>query len=434
MSTNLINMAENITKSLKKSMLGGINKESAEKAIKEIAEEGNRQVNELSHTVSSQSARITKLNDEILTFQQRLNTANAALNYSRTELATKNNALAETTEQLMKSQADLTKANEVKKGETVLEDGSIQEIKINKNGTRMLKIKAANGNLKSVEVEQLDGTKRHTDYDIISGKRVGTKTNATGEEVNIDYDISGKTANISTKAEPKPEVIKRTKEGAKIVEEFSDGSRVIKSQCGVGKCQIEKFDKFGNQTEIYQEHVKDNTTVSLHIVSKNNQEIITATTKNANFERTQIKTLSTNEFGEKFVSEYKIITPKGKFVYRPTKTDIMGNITKGEAVATYKLPANADGFRVKTVKTEYDIINTKMDSYPKVIRDTVIAQNGSRLERTYHDNRISQTLAYDEKGTGNCYITNQFRFSETGFVDPFAAGYLDVSKYTRELF
>ena len=421
MGKNLINMAETAAKGLEKSMLGGIKKESAVKAIKEVAEEGSRQVSELTQTVSSQSARITTLSDEVKTAQQRLNVANASLNYTQTELATKNKALTETTEQLTKSKSDLAEAKKIKKGETVLEDGSVQEIKVNKNGTRMKKIKAANGNLKSVEVEQLDGSKRLTEYDSLSGKRVNTKTNTTGEEVNIDYDLSGKTAKVSTKAEPKPELLKRTKEGSKIYEEYSDGSKVVRSQVDVGKSQLEKFDKSGKLVEKYQEHVKGDFSDSLHVLYKDNQEVITQTYKGPTFENTKVKTISTNEFGERFVSEFKYKTSAGELVYRPTKTDMMGNITKGESVATYNLPENADGFRVKTVKTEYDITDNGGFFGPQVKakKDTVMAKNGSRLERLYDDNsgRVSQSLTYDEKGSGNSYIKDKFRFAESGYLN-----------------
>ncbi len=434
MGKNLINMAETAAKGLEKSMLGGVKKESAVKALKEVAEEGSRQVSELSQTVSSQSARITTLSDEVRTAQQQLNNANASLNYAQTELATKNKALTETTEQLTKTKSDLAEAKNIKKGETVLEDGSVQEIKVNKNGTRMKKIKAANGNLKSVEVEQLDGSKRYTEYDTLSGKPVSTKTNTTGEEVNIEYDLSGKTAKVSSKAEPKPELLKRTKEGSKIVEEFSDGSKVIRSQVAPGKSQLEKFDKSGKLVEKYQENVKGDATDSLHVLYKDNQEVITRTWKGPTFENTRVKTISTNEFGEKFVSESKFTCNEGEVVYRPTKTDMMGNITNGESVATYNLPENADGFRVKTVKTEYDIVNNFIP-FSQIKKDTVIAKNGSRLERLYDNSgRLSQSLAYDEKGTGNSYIKDKFRFSARGYGNEPLEYLPDMTTHVQGLF
>ena len=118
MGKNLINMAETAAKGLEKSMLGGVKKESAVKALKEVAEEGSRQVSELSQTVSSQSARITILSDEVRTAQQQLNNANASLNYAQTELATKNKALTETTEPV--PPASIALAKFVKASSTVV--------------------------------------------------------------------------------------------------------------------------------------------------------------------------------------------------------------------------------------------------------------------------------------------------------------------------
>ena len=240
---NLINSAETLIKGLKKSMFGGIETKSAEKAIREVAEEGAKQISDLSQTVSSQSARITHLSSEAEKATQELNTANARINYMREEFATQKGILAETTQKLSETKADLANAKAIKKGESKLADGSIQEIKLNKNGTRMKKITSANGNVKSVEVELLDGSYRKTEFDPLSGKPIQTKTNTTGKEVTVDYNTAGKSTKVSPNAEPKPELLKTTKEGNKIVEEFSDGSKAIRTQVEQGKSQIEKFDK-----------------------------------------------------------------------------------------------------------------------------------------------------------------------------------------------
>ena len=63
--TNLNRLAETAVNGLEKSMLGGIKKESAVKAIKNVAEEGSRQIEQLTQTASSQSARITGLSQEV---------------------------------------------------------------------------------------------------------------------------------------------------------------------------------------------------------------------------------------------------------------------------------------------------------------------------------------------------------------------------------
>ena len=423
--TNLNRLAETAVNGLEKSMLGGVKKESAVKAIKEVAEEGSRQIEQLTQTASSQSARITGLSQEVQNATQQLKNANASLAYSRGELATKDKALAETTEQLTKTKADLSNAKSTKKGVSKLKDGNTQEISVNKNGTRMKKITGANGNIKSYEVEQLDGSVRKTEFDSLSGKRVKTKTNTTGEEVTMDYDLAGKNTKVSAKTEPKPTLVNREKVDGKIVEEFSDGSKVVRSQISQPDesrksiSKIEKFDNTGNKMEFYQETIRtDGVKETLHVNYGDDTVATKEYTTNNGLERKIEKTISTNEFGEKFVSQSKYKSEAGEVVYRPTQTDLMGNIINGEAIATYKLPDNAPATRVKTVKTLFDIDNSNKFFGPRAIvtADTSITQDGSRLERLYDKGgRISQELGYNSKGTGNNRLKDTIRYGEGSY-------------------
>lgn len=418
--TNLNKLAETAVNGLEKSMLGGVKKESAVKAIKEVAEEGSRQIEQLTQTASSQSARITGLSQEVQQANQQLKNANASLAYAHGELATKDKALAETTEQLTKTKADLSNAKSTKKGVSKLKDGNTQEISVNKNGTRMKKIKAPNGNVKSYEVEQLDGSVRKTEFDALSGKRVQTKTNTTGEEVTMDYDLAGKNTKVSTKAEPKPELVKRSKvDNNKIVEEFSDGSKAVRTQIGNG-AQIEKFDKSGKQTELYQEVNNGGFKQTLHASYGENETVVTNTVNNgAGFETTRERVISTNEFGEKFISQSKMTSPYGEIVYKPTQTDMMGNVIKGESVATYKLPEDAVDTQVKTVKTSFEIDNSNKFWGPQVkpTNDTVITRDGSRLERGYDnegrlDNKSQR--AYSSSGRVSYDLKDKVQFGDYG--------------------
>lgn len=422
---NLNRLAETAVNGLEKSMLGGVKKESAVKAIKEVAEEGSRQIEQLTQTASSQSARITGLSQEVQTATQQLKNANASLAYTQGELATKDKALAETTEQLTKTKADLSNAKSTKKGVSKLKDGTIQEVAVNKNGTRMKTIKAPNGNVKSYEVEQLDGSVRKTEFDALSGKRVQTKTNTTGEEVTMDYDLAGKNTKVSAKTEPKPTLVNREKVDGKIVEEFSDGSKVVRSQISQPDeyrksiSKIEKFDNTGNKMEFYQETIRtDGVKETLHVNYGDDTVATKEYTTNNGLERKIEKTISTNEFGEKFVSQSKYKSEAGEVVYRPTQTDMMGNIINGEAIATYNLPDNAPATRVKTVKTLFDIDNSNKFFGPRAIvtADTSITQDGSRLERLYDKGgRISQELGYNSKGTGNNRLKDTIRYGEGSY-------------------
>lgn len=429
--TNLNRLAETAVNGLEKSMLGGVKKESAVKAIKEVAEEGSRQIEQLTQTASSQSARITGLSQEVQTATQQLKNANASLAYAQGELATKDKALAETTEQLTKTKSDLSDAKSTKKGVSKLKDGSIQEISVNKNGTRMKKITGANGNVKSYEVEQLDGSVRKTEFDALSGKRVQTKTNTTGEEVTMDYDLAGKNTKVSAKTEPKPALVSREKVDGKIVEEFSDGSKVVRTQLSPNESKIEKFDNAGNKTELYQERIKDDANVTLHVNYGDDTVVTKVYTTNDGLERIREKTISTNEFGEKFVSQAKYKSEAGEIVYRPTQTDMVGNITKGESVATYKLPDNAEATRAKTVKTSFDIDNSSKFWGPRAIitSDTVITKDGSRLERFYNkEDRFVQAFGYDSKGAERNYLKDNIRFSKEYNQEPLSPINLSLSR------
>ena len=442
--TNLNRLAETAVNGLEKSMLGGIKKESAVKAIKNVAEEGSRQIEQLTQTASSQSARITGLSQEVQEAAQQLQNANASLAYAQGELATKDKALAGTTEQLTKTKADLSNAKSTKKGVSKLKDGTIQEVAVNKNGTRMKKITGANGNVKSYEVEQLDGSVRKTEFDSLSGKRVKTKTNTTGEEVTMDYDLAGKNTKVSAKTEPKPELVKRSKvDNNKIVEEFSDGSKTVRTQFlgnefVKSSSRIEKFDKAGNKTELYTEKIKtDGAKESLHVNYGDDTVVTKVYTTNDGLERIQEKTLSTNEFGEKFVSQSKYKSEAGEIVYRPTQTDMMGNIIKAESVATYKLPDNASSYRAKTVKTSFDIDNSNKFSGPRAIRtaDTVITKDGTRVESLYDKgDRISQALGYDSHGVQRNYRDRDLiSFSEKRYQEPLNVYALSLNRNVENM-
>lgn len=428
---NLINNAETLIKGLKKSMFGGIETKSAEKAIREVAEEGAKQISDLSQTVSSQSARITHLSSEAEKATQELNTANARINYMREEFATQKETLAETTQKLSEAKADLSNAKAIKKGESKLADGSIQEIKINKNGTRMKKITSANGNVKSVEVEQLDGSYRKTEFDPLSGKPIQTKTNTTGKEVTVDYNTAGKSTKVSPNAEPKPELLKTTKEGNKIIKEFSDGSKAIRTQVEQGKGQIEKFDKNGKLKELYQEEItKGGSKRTLHIDYSNNSKVATQTwSSNEGYETVTKKIVSTDQFGKEFVSEFKYTTPEGELVYRPTKTDLSGNITEGKSVANYKLSEDSKPHQAKTVTTSFNIEqNDFWGSQLKRNKDVVFTKNGDVMERTYKegDNVISKT-AHTADGK-KIFKTDDFVFSEFYNKEPLAAqSYININ-------
>ena len=440
--TNLNRLAETAVNGLEKSMLGGVKKESAVKAIKNVAEEGSRQIEQLTQTVSSQSARITGLSQEVKEATQQLQNANASLAYTQGELATKDKALAEITEQLTKTKTKtgLSDAKATKKGVSKLKDGSIQEISVNKNGTRMKKITGANGNIKSYEVEQLDGSVRKTEFDSLSGKRVKTKTNTTGEEVTMDYDLAGKNTKVSAKTEPKPELIKRSKvDDNKIVEEFSDGSKVVRTQLQLSPneyqksiIKIEKFDNAGEKTELYKEIItEDGAKLTLHVNYGDDTVATKVCTTSDGLERIREKTISTNEFGETFVSQAKYKSEAGEIVYRPTQTDMMGNITKAESVATYNLPDNASYNRAKTVKTSFDIDNSSKFFGPRAIRtaDTVITKDGSRIERLYDkEDRISQALGYDSKGVGNNYLKDNIRFGKEYNQEPLSTYNLSLNR------
>lgn len=429
---NLNRLAETAVNGLEKSMLGGVKKESAVKAIKEVAEEGSRQIEQLTQTASSQSARITGLSQEVQTATQQLKNANASLAYSRGELAAKDKALAETTEQLTKTKSDLKKAKATKKGVSKLKDGTIQEVAVNKNGTRMKTVKDPNGNVKSYEVEQLDGSVRKTEFDALSGKRVQTKTNTTGEEVTMDYDLAGKNTKVSTKAEPKPELVKRSKvDNNKIVEEFSDGSKAVRTQMGKGSSQIEKFDKSGKKIELYQEVDDKGFKQTLHASYGENETVVTNTVNNGlGYEATRERVISTNEFGEKFISQSKMTSSYGEIVYKPTQTDMMGNVIKGESVATYKLPEDAVDTQVKTVKTSFEIDNSNKFWGPQVkpTNDTVITRDGSRLERRYDsEGRLDNNSqrAYSPSGRISYDLKDKVKFGDYAYAqEPLSANNL----------
>lgn len=428
--TNLNKLAETAVNGLEKSMLGGIKKESAVKAIKDVAEEGSRQIEQLTQTASSQSARITGLSQEVKEATQQLKNANASLVYTQGELATKDKALVETTEQLTKTKADLSDAKSTKKGVSKLKDGSIQEISVNKNGTRMKKIIGVNGNLKSYEVEQLDGSVRKTEFDSISGKRVQTKTNTTGEEVTMDYDLAGKNTKVSTNVDPKPTLVNRERVDGKIVEEFSDGSKIVRSKIGEGKSQIENFDKAGNRTELYQELEGKDYKQTYHVKYNEDESVVTGTYENARLKYTREHTISTNDAGEKFVSSAKFKSEDGEIVYKPTQTDMMGNVIKAEAVATYKLPKDADGKHIKTVKTSYDIDNSNKLMGPKhyINTSTVMTKDGSRLEKIYNKeyNLVSQN-GYNSDGSRDVNLKIKIQGLDISGREPLSTGFLDLN-------
>lgn len=403
--TQLNRLTENAINSLEKSMLGGIKKESAVKAIIDVAEEGSRQIEQLTKTASSQAAMITNLSQEVQEATQQLASVNAALSYTQNELATKSKKLVETTEQLTKSKSDLTNAKATKKGISKFKDGSIQEISVNKNGTRMKKIRNANGNIKSYEVEQIDGSLRKTEFDPISGIRVKTKTNTTADEVTMNYDLAGKNTNILTNAEQKPTLLKRENVNGKIVEEFSDGSKTVKSNIGKG-IQIEKFDNKGNKTELYQEIKGNDANQTYHVKYGKNESIVRETYVDAENKRFAKEcTISTNESGIEFISSAKYTNDNGEVIYRPTKADVKGHTTKGETITTYKVPKNADGKHVKTVKTTFDIYDSPVYTMlsPSKTNEIIITKDGSRLELAYDkDGKIISKKEYDSSRKGDC--------------------------------
>ena len=171
--------------------------------------------------------------------------------------------------------------------------------------------------------------------------------------------------------------------------------------------------------------------MTLHVNYGDDTVATKVCTTSDGLERIREKTISTNEFGETFVSQAKYKSEAGEIVYRPTQTDMMGNITKAESVATYNLPDNASYNRAKTVKTSFDIDNSSKFFGPRAIRtaDTVITKDGSRIERLYDkEDRISQALGYDSKGVGNNYLKDNIRFGKEYNQEPLSTYNLSLNR------
>lgn len=344
---NLNRLAEIAVNGSEKSKLGGVKKESAVKVIKEVAEEGSRQIEQLTQTASSQSARITGLSQEVQTATQQLKNANASLAYAHGELAIKDKALTETTELLNKTK-------------------------------------------------------------------------------------------VSTKSEPK--LVKCIKDGGDIIEEFSDGSKVLISHEKLDVSDyksaliIEKISKDGNVTETYREVNKvGGDKLTFHVLKGDDTVVTKVYTTSDGLEYVKEKTLSTNEFGKKFISQSKYKSKAGEIVYRPTQTDKKGNVIKAESVATYKYPTYAADTQAKTVKTSFIIDNSDTYWRPQHIRtsDTVIMQDGSRLERLYNkENQIYQELAYDSNGKRMNHLKDSVQFSKHSNDEPLSVSKLSLALST----
>lgn len=192
-----ININDTIAKSLKmleKKMIGGITKESAERAVKKAAydtEEKMMQASkrELTHI---QGRHTMQLNEVKKAYIASLNDKDREILSLRKETAEAKKKTDSINAKLAAVTANLKKTATFGKIKTN-PDGSEVYVKANKNGAKMKKTVipgslTADGRerLKEVDVELLDGSVRRTTYDV-DGIRKRTYTNTTEQPVEILY-------------------------------------------------------------------------------------------------------------------------------------------------------------------------------------------------------------------------------------------------------
>ncbi len=235
------------SKLLESRTLGGVTKESANKAISNAAE----------------SVR-TVANEQIGAAQREINQLRREANISATriaELTSEKDAVVLQTESLQSElenykniidalKARLEKALGIRVQEPkVLSNGNIEHVKMNKNGAKMTTTTLPDGRKISVEVETTAG-KRKTTYNPVTGKPIKTFTNVRVSESNkkipdermlsdrlIEYNQEGATKLIKNvnnkKVKPqKPNVVSKqiigTENGVTTTRKaFSDGSYEI---------------------------------------------------------------------------------------------------------------------------------------------------------------------------------------------------------------
>lgn len=321
----LENIAKSAINGLEKKMMGGISKESAEKGINAVKEEGEKIITELSNDVNGKSTVITNQNRTIQDLNQQLSTSQAADAYKTQQLESTKAELGTTKENLEKTTTKLNKAKATKTFVQEHSDGSQTVRKSNKNGARMTIEKDAQGRTASVEVEQLDGSVRKTEYNKADGTRRNTTTNTHGDKT-YEYDLAGEAkpiseapiAKIINKIEGQDALGRKT-----ITEEFDNGEKTIthipneKSKTG----GVEKLDKEGNIKEIIYNQ-KDRITHAKY--NENSTEITTEFIGDSAIWGKTTKKIQKDVNGFEYISKYEKTKPDGYKETYNTELDNFG--------------------------------------------------------------------------------------------------------------
>ncbi len=225
---------------LEKKFMGGVTPESAQKAIRETAQEVERQMDEIARVGVE---KVKMANEQAM---------NAMKEAHLKELAAKdreNLSLRQANEEITKENAEFASKiakfmKRVKNGLTykeikTLEDGSKVYEKHSLNGAKAVKTVNKDGITTQVNIELADKTFRRTSYNPLTQKPTRTVTNATkdGETVEILYDSYGRGGKPrilnekKSKVKVKPTIVSRNTENVnenyvKVKTNYSDGSRM----------------------------------------------------------------------------------------------------------------------------------------------------------------------------------------------------------------
>ena len=375
-----------------KNMFNGKAIENAQTSLREFALGAERQVNELGAKINMMSTENAKLREDGQRAVEKLNQAQAKIQYQETQIANTqktNEELSEVNKKLERKKAKIESFTRT------LENGNIETTK-QKGRVIVIEEKAPNGNFVKREVNLIDKSNRTTVYNPMTGKPTETTTNTNGQ-VSMVYDLDGKNAVITKSAEPKVTMVKQYKENDQIIQEFSDGSKIkISKGYEANNIHTVKTDKNNVQIEEIIENPNGNR---VHNVFNKDQTI----SEVLNRSRKVTKTISENAFGEKFVSEYIVETPIYKAVYRPTGTDALGQINKGEWEIKYK-PGKVYNDRYTIRATEGYVqcgINpqtNKLEAMESMLKceDGRYAVTKNKLDRNQES---FSTLYYDADGT-----------------------------------
>lgn len=392
--------------SMKSKMMGGVSKESAEEAlnvvakkIKNIAEEAigkaQKEIQECKNKTANEIAEITSKKDTAVF-----------------------NAKQEAEKAIETAKAEVKTAKAVKTSKEVqLENGNTRTRKINKNGAIMTTEKASNGNKVSVEVEQLDGSFRKTEYDAASGKRLYTKTN-TDSKKTYEYDLDGLNGKLSKDSDfgVVKKFIETNANGERtIVQELANGGKILTHEPVDGLGVVERFDKTGKLVEKNLEKVENGVKNTKNI--KYGDDVITTvrTKHNKEYGYEISSKIAKDTAGDMYFAE-----KTERFSDRIEKTKVTGTNAFGDiAKAVKEIKPLDKNSKIASVKVTYDVQKKKdwcsylEDTYEKAF---VKLKDGRSLEYKFniYDKKWSVELVEKE---GSRFPLNQSFNKATNFAN-----------------